>query len=83
MSLRQFRDNVLLTSTMGTWLVEFYYQTSPPIADYISKHESLRTLTRWALTPLVYGVEYPLPGALFGLVLMTGVIGRRRQKVHN
>jgi uncharacterized repeat protein (TIGR01451 family) len=79
MALRQFRDDVLLTNAFGSWLVDFYYLTSPPIAAYISEHESLRTLTRWVLTPVVYGVEYPLPGALIGLLLFTGIISRRRQ----
>jgi len=81
LALRQFRDNVLLTNRFGTGLVDLYYRTSPPIADYISEHETLRTLARWALTPLVYSVEYPLPSGAFALLLMAGVIGWRR-KIH-
>ncbi|HUU63928.1 MAG TPA: CFI-box-CTERM domain-containing protein [Dehalococcoidia bacterium] len=44
--LRAFRDEVLLESKVGSQLVEWYYQTSPPVADFISEHEGLRTLVR-------------------------------------
>ena len=80
MALRQFRDNVLLTNSVGRWLVAWYYRTSPPLADYISRHDSLRTISRVALTPLVYAVEYPLPGTVLSLALLGGFIIRRRQR---
>lgn len=60
MLLRKFRDNYLLTNSVGISLVDFYYATSPPIADYIAGHQALRTITRYGLTPIVYGVKYPL-----------------------
>ena len=44
--LRQFRDTVLLPSSLGARLVSFYYRTSPPIADLISQHEVARTAVR-------------------------------------
>ena len=44
--LRAFRDSVLLESTVGSQLVELYYQTSPPVADFISENGLLRTIVR-------------------------------------
>ncbi|MEE8423390.1 MAG: fibronectin type III domain-containing protein, partial [Thermodesulfobacteriota bacterium] len=72
--LREFRVDWLLASfgfrvsgfefkipnVLGKAFVAFYYKTSPPVADYISQHQILRIVTRWALTPLVYGVKYPV-----------------------
>jgi Leucine-rich repeat (LRR) protein len=45
-TLRAFRDEVLLENSLGSQLVAFYYEVSPPVADFISEHESLRTLVR-------------------------------------
>ena len=45
-TLRSFRDEVLLENSLGSQLVEWYYQTSPPVADFISENEGLRTLVR-------------------------------------
>ncbi len=60
MVLRKMRDRYLLTNSIGRSLVRFYYRTSPPIAKYISKHESLKITTRLLLTPMVYTLQYPL-----------------------
>lgn len=57
--LRDFRDDYLLTNSAGRAFVNFYYKVSPPVADCIREHETLRTATRWALTPVVYGIDYP------------------------
>jgi hypothetical protein len=44
--LREFRDTILLPNSLGARLVSFYYRTSPPIANFISRHEFLRTAVR-------------------------------------
>jgi hypothetical protein len=52
--LRAFRDEVLLESTVGSQLVELYYQTSPPVADFISENSLLRTIVReMVIDPMV------------------------------
>ena len=59
--LREFRDEVLLKSTVGTQLVEWYYQTSPPVADFISGNDLLRAIVREVvvdpITSLVQATE--------------------------
>jgi len=57
MVLRDFRDRVLLTNNVGRSFVELYYTYSPPVADFIAKHTSLRRVARWTLLPLV-GVSW-------------------------
>lgn len=51
--LRNFRDEVLMTSPLGRNLVSFYYQVSPPLADVIADSPMLRQLTRWGLQPVI------------------------------
>ena len=80
MVLRRFRDRYLLTNAFGRALVDFYYRTSPPIADYIRAHEALRTATRWALSPLVYGLQYPAVPAALASLLFIGAVNRRRRR---
>lgn len=57
MALRNFRDRYLLTNLPGRLFVRMYYGVSPPVADFIARHESLRSLVRIGLTPLVGLVE--------------------------
>ena len=52
--LRQFRDEYLLTNAAGQLAVSLYYTYSPPLADYISKNEGLRAVTRMALEPVTW-----------------------------
>lgn len=81
MVLRHFRDNVLLQSELGTAFVKFYYKYSPPIADFIAQHDTLRMLMRLALTPLIFAVKYPLvTAALFFLGVSIFIARRVRDK---
>ena len=51
--LRKFRDKHLLTHKIGRKLVRIYYSYSPVIARYISKHDSLKVITRSFLLPVI------------------------------
>jgi hypothetical protein len=53
--LREFRDVVLLKSTLGTIFVALYYRLSPPVADFIAGNEVVRILVRDLLVnPIVW-----------------------------
>ncbi|MDX1812032.1 MAG: YncE family protein [Gammaproteobacteria bacterium] len=70
-TLRKFRDEYLLTNSAGKAFVEFYYEYSPPIANIIAKHESLRFITRVLLTPVVYAAMYPqIELSLLAIIIM-------------
>ena len=52
---RDFRDNQLLTNSLGKWLVSIYYEIGPSLAKYIASqpklknftHEKLKYLAQW------------------------------------
>jgi serine protease len=79
--LRKFRDRYMLTNGPGRRLVQAYYHYSPPLADYIRRHEPLRTAVRWTLTPFVYLLEFPKTGFL---LMAAGALlcrfGRRKRR---
>ncbi|MFW6117878.1 MAG: X2-like carbohydrate binding domain-containing protein [Chloroflexota bacterium] len=51
--LRDFRDEYLLTDPLGQALVGIYYRVSPPIAEFITEHPSLKPMVRAGLLPAV------------------------------
>lgn len=69
-TLRNFRDNYLVTNTLGQKFVTLYYKNSPPLAQYIAKRDNLKTVTRWLLTPLVYAIKYPAILLLISLIFL-------------
>ncbi|WP_457577128.1 SGNH/GDSL hydrolase family protein [Desulfomarina sp.] len=77
--LKEFRDNFLLTNTLGKLFVKTYYALSPPAAHFISQHENIRQIIRILLYPLV-GLSYVLlklnlATQLFIAFILTGGLG--------
>ena len=87
--LRDFRDRFLLNHRAGRAFVKFYYDVSPPIADKIARHESLRLLTRWSLMPVIgmaylmisYGAFTALIGLLSCILMMMALTWTIRRKM--
>ena len=90
--LRGFRDKYLLTNPMGKDLVEFYYRVSPPIAEFITQHPSLKPIVRTGLLPAVAMSTIAVSTtpaekiAIIGLLVLVSVavavwVTRRRGKV--
>ena len=69
--LRRFRDLYLMPSSIGRTFVKVYYKYSPPMANFIAKHDILRTMARWGLAPLI-AVSWMLLhfGAISTMMLM-------------
>jgi hypothetical protein len=73
-TLRDFRDNVLGRFSLGKAFVSFYYQNSPPLANFIARHDTLRTAARIILTPVVYFIAYPQISGIIILLFIAGGI---------
>ena len=77
--LREFRNEYLLTNPVGKALVEFYYKVSPPMAEFITEHPSLKPVVRVGLAPAVamstIAVNTTMPDkiATIGLVALVSV----------
>jgi chitinase len=87
--LRRFRDLYLMPNSIGRAFVKAYYKYSPPMADFIAKHDVLRTIVRWGLAPIIAISWISLKTGLLSTValmlfLLSGFIGfymvRRKHK---
>ncbi len=78
--LRRFRDFYLMPNRIGRTFVKAYYKYSPPMADFIAKHDSLRAMVRISLLPVV-GVSWialkigPLSTVALMLILFSCFVG--------
>ena len=56
--LRGFRDTVLLPLKYGRRIIQWYYRNSPPLADFLRRHHTIRNLFRlMILGPVVRILE--------------------------
>jgi hypothetical protein len=78
-SLRLFRDDVLMQSAPGRAFVALYYRHSPALARLIGRHETLRAATRGLLAPLVFAVERPAAAAGVLLLLCALMLANLRR----
>jgi outer membrane protein assembly factor BamB len=51
--LREFRDKYLLTNPLGQALTDLYYRVSPPMAEFVAEHPTLKPIVRAGLLPAV------------------------------
>jgi uncharacterized repeat protein (TIGR01451 family) len=77
--LRDWRDDVLLSTAPGRRFVDAYYRHSPPVADYIADRPWLQSLIRLGLLPLIMVLSWPTPlNVVLLLVLPSIVLAGRR-----
>ncbi len=71
--LRDFRDDTLAHTEWGRDFIAWYYDNSPALAAFISRHESARAFSYLILAPLVAGAAiWEYTGPLGKLVLLLG-----------
>ena len=74
-ALREVRDTYLLNNAAGAAFVDAYYTFSPPLADYIAEHDTLRALSRGMLYPVVWLAGLSLHSPFAALVLLLSLFG--------
>ncbi len=78
--LRKFRDRFLMGNRTGRFLVGLYYRYSPPAAEFIRERESLKSIVRIILLPVVYFVLCPSVSVLILTVMLLVVIVYKRRR---
>jgi len=56
--LRDFRDDILRRNRLGVFMIQLYYRTSPPIADWVRQTDRRQRLIKdYLVSPLVESVR--------------------------
>jgi Leucine-rich repeat (LRR) protein len=87
--LKNFRDSYLLPWAPGRIFVRSYYKYSPPVAHFISKHETLKAAVRVSLMPLVavsyatlrFGTTITLTMLVVFLIFAIFLVSFHRRKI--
>lgn len=74
--VRQFRDRYLMRNAPGRWVVAWYYRLSPKAIRLVKSHQTLVTVSRWLITPVVYFVTY-IKAVLMAFLCGIGIYLRR------
>jgi ribosomal protein L21E len=72
--LREFRDKYLLTNPIGEGLVNFYYKVSPPIAEFMTEHSSMKLIVRAGLVPAVLMSSIAVNTTLADKIAIVGLL---------
>jgi len=78
--VRHFRDRYLMSNTLGRWVVALYYRLSPKAVKLVRSHQTLITLSRWLITPVVYLVTHIKVFLMAFVCGMSMYLRRRKQK---
>ena len=77
-AMEPFRERFMFTNTAGKSFVHPYYSYSPPVADFIARHGTLRAVVRLDLLPLVglswMALHFDPEGILALLVLLLALM---------
>lgn len=72
--LRSFRDTYLSRSHIGRAFINWYYRVSPPLADFIARHETLRPVVQIVLLPFIFGAFMVMKlGPIGSLLVLTAL----------
>lgn len=88
MVLRDFRDRCMMSHPAGRILVDIYYRYSPSLAEFVARHETLRTFVRFSLLPVAalcamalnvgLAQTIALLSAFVGMVILLACFGLER-----